>query len=106
MNLAVNLGMIMKRAFWLMAIFLFSIVDNTSAFTCGQKFVSKGDPSFLILSRCGEPISRELIGYTLTPDQRIEKVIERWVYGPINGWYKVLTIEGGILVKEESIIAR
>lgn len=96
----------MKKSFCLIVILLFSIVDNASAFICGQKSVSNGDPSFLILSRCGEPISREIIGYTLTPDRRIEKVIERWVYGPINGWYKVLTIEGGILVKEESIIAR
>jgi uncharacterized protein DUF2845 len=71
-----------------------------------SNFVSKGDPSFLIMRRCGEPISREVIGYTLTPDQKREMVIERWVYGPIEGFYKVLTIQGGILVKEESIIAR
>ena len=98
----------MKKSFYLIliVILLFSIVNTASAFTCGQNFVSKGDPSFLILSRCGQPISKEVIGYTLTPDQRKEMVIERWVYGPIQGFYKILTIEGGIFVKEESVIAR
>jgi hypothetical protein len=87
-------------------ILLFSIANTAHAFTCGKKIFSKGALSFQILIECGEPALREIIGYTLGPDQRREFVIERWVYGPIKGFYKVLIIEGGVLVKEESIIKR
>lgn len=90
----------------MIAILLFSIVNTVQAFTCGKKIFSIGDASFQILIGCGEPALREIIGYTIVPDQRREMVIERWVYGPIKGFYKVLIIEGGVLVKEESIIKR
>jgi hypothetical protein len=94
-----------KKIFYvsIIAILLFSIVNTAFAFTCGKKFFSKGDFSFQVLIGCGEPISREIVGYT---DQERELVIERWVYGPIEGFYKVLTFEGGVLVKEESIIKK
>ena len=98
----------MKRILYLslMAILLFCVVSTAHAFTCGKKIFSVGDASFQILIGCGEPALREIIGYKLGPDQRREFVIERWVYGPIKGFYKVLIIEGGVLVKEESIIKR
>ena len=91
----------------MMVIFLFSIVNYAQAFTCGKKIFSLGDLSFEVLIGCGEPALREIIGYRLAPgDQRREMVIERWVYGPIKGFYKVLTFEGGVLIKEDSIIKK
>jgi len=80
------------------------IISTAHAFTCGKKFFSKGDLSFQVLIDCGEPVIREVIGYTLTPDQRREMVIERWVYGPVKGFYQVLIFEGGVLIREEKII--
>ena len=90
----------------MMVILSFCAVNTALAFICGKKIFSIGDASFQILIGCGEPALREIIGYRLVPDQRREFVIERWVYGPIKGFYKVLIIEGGVLVKEESIIKR
>ncbi|MGH7890516.1 MAG: DUF2845 domain-containing protein [Thermodesulfobacteriota bacterium] len=90
----------------MMVVLLFSVVNNAHGFTCGKKIFSVGDLSFEILIGCGEPALREIIGYRLAPDQRRETVIERWVYGPIKGFYKVLTFEGGVLIKEDSIIKK
>ena len=98
----------MKRIFCISIIlaFLIPALNTVHAFTCGKKFFSKGDLSFQVLIDCGEPVIREVIGYTLTPDQRREMVIERWVYGPVKGFYQVLIFEGGVLIKEEKVISK
>ncbi len=93
-------------SFIIIIILLFSIVNKAHSFTCGKKFFSKGDLDFEVLKSCGEPFSREVIGYTLSEDQKREYKIERWVYGPIKGFYKVLTFKAGVLEKEESIRKR
>ena len=66
-------------------------------FRCGIYLIREGDYKYLVEQRCGEPISRDFSGYTLTPDGQRELTIERWVYGPDNGYYYILTFEGGIL---------
>ncbi len=53
-------------------ILLLSTANKAHSFTCGTKFFSKGDLDFEVLNDCGEPISREVIGYTLSEDQKRE----------------------------------
>ena len=64
---------------------------------CGSQLVSIGDRSFEVLQKCGEPVDRDLIGYSLGPSDRREYSIEEWVYGPDNGMLSILTFEGNRL---------
>ena len=98
----------MKKTFStiVILILLLSTANKAHSFTCGSKFFSKGDLDFEVLTNCGEPVSREVIGYTLSGDGEREYKIERWVYGPIGGLYKVLTFKAGVLEKEEWIRKR
>jgi len=50
-----------------------------------------------VLQKCGEPVFRDLVGYSLGPNQRREYPIEEWVYGPNNGMLSILTFEGSRL---------
>jgi hypothetical protein len=86
----------------LVIIYLLLTVNVASAFRCGGDLISIGDRSYTILRKCGEPISKEIIGYTLTGDKKREFKIEEWVYGPIGSRYYHLIFEGGKLVKIES----
>ena len=57
------------------------------------------------ISKCGEPISREFVGYREVLDAygfRNEVAVEEWAYGPRNGMYQFLRFEGNRLVKIES----
>lgn len=76
---------------------------------CGTALVSTGDLALQAREKCGDPISEELIGYTLKParysgdgNQR-EFKIEQWIYGPEQGNYRVLTFEAGRLRAIENI---
>lgn len=70
---------------------------------CGTRLITLDDLMLQVREKCGEPISIELIGYTLRPPQRggdgIEREfkIEQWIYGPEQGYYHVLRFEGGRL---------
>lgn len=70
---------------------------------CGTKLVSPGDLALQVRDKCGDPISEELIGYTLRPRYgggdgvEREYKIEQWVYGPEQGYYHVLIFEAGRL---------
>lgn len=61
---------------------------------CGSQLVSLGDRRFEVLQKCGEPAFRDLVGYSLGPNERHEYPIEEWVYGPSNGMLSILTFEG------------
>ena len=75
------------------------------ALRCGNDLVSIGDHSFQVIEKCGEPIVKEFVGYTLQKNLRREFVIEKWVYGPKAGYYDVLIFVGGVL-KEMSSVKR
>lgn len=68
-----------------------------------------GDLALQVREKCGDPISEELIGYTLKswrrrPDNvEREYKIEQWIYGPEQGYYHVLTFEGGRLRDIEDV---
>lgn len=69
---------------------------------CGTQLVSTGDRAFEVERKCGPPIQRDLIGYTLGPYARQELVIEEWLYGPSNGMLSILTFEGNRLKRIET----
>ena len=61
---------------------------------CGSQLVSLDDRRFEVMQKCGEPVFRDLVGYSLGPNERREYQIEEWVYGPENGMLSILTFEG------------
>ena len=93
----------MKRivCFSMVFILLFGTVTGVWAFRCGTRLVSAGDKTFEVLKKCGEPLSKETVGYTLRRDRR-ELEIKEWIYGPENGVYYYLTFHGTDLVNIES----
>lgn len=68
---------------------------------CGTKLVTPGDLAIQVREKCGDPVSEEVIGYTLRSIHRdgIEREfkIEQWIYGPEQGYYHVLKFEAGRL---------
>lgn len=64
---------------------------------CGSQLVGVGDRSFEVLQKCGEPTFRDLVGYSLSPNERQEFKVEEWVYGPDSGMLTILTFEGNRL---------
>ena len=71
---------------------------------CGNLIVDAGVQSFLVLENCGEPLSREVIGYTGGSDSNQAQIImEKWVYGPDAGYYYFLYFRGGTLDHIETV---
>jgi hypothetical protein len=69
---------------------------------CGSQLVSFGDRASEVLRKCGEPRSRDTIGYKRSANWREEVQVEEWVYGPTNGMYQYLRFEGNRLVNIDS----
>jgi len=72
------------------------------ALRCGTRLVTEGELAIQVREKCGDPVSEELIGYTLRgapPGLRGEREykIEQWIYGPDQGYYHVLRFEAGRL---------
>ncbi|MBE7373472.1 DUF2845 domain-containing protein [Pseudomonas lopnurensis] len=88
----------------LIACVLLSIVANVHADTlrCGSQLVSTGDRAFEVERKCGPPVHRDLVGYSLSRNDRQEYKLEEWVYGPSNGMLSILTFEGNRLVRIET----
>ena len=84
------------------AIGLASTSTLASTFRCGSQLVSLGDRSFQVLKKCGEPVARETVGYTVGEYNHRELHIQEWVYGPNNGMYHYLRFEGNRLTSIES----
>lgn len=68
---------------------------------CGSQLVSLGDRAFEVERKCGAPLHRDPIGYTLGSYDRREYRVEEWVYGPSNGMLSILRFEGNRLVAIE-----
>lgn len=70
---------------------------------CGNSFVKIGERAFLVQRDCGEPVSKQLIGYTINQKERRELTIEEWIYGPRDGGYfYIITFVGGKVSKIDS----
>ena len=72
--------------------------QTAMALRCGNLFVEPGVTSAEILSNCGEPISKEVLG----TGGRSGAIEERWTYGPKSGYYYLLYFKAGVLEKVES----
>ncbi|MGB4073634.1 DUF2845 domain-containing protein [Pseudomonas sp.] len=70
------------------------VLAQAETMRCGSQLVSLDDRRFEVLQKCGEPVFRDLVGYSLGPNERREYQIEEWVYGPDNGMLSILTFEG------------
>ncbi|MCQ4313058.1 DUF2845 domain-containing protein [Pseudomonas stutzeri] len=90
----------------LLVLALSASLSQADTLRCGSQLVSTGDRAFEVERKCGEPVQRDLIGYTLGPQARQELVIEEWLYGPNNGMLSILTFEGNRLTRIESRRAR
>lgn len=69
---------------------------------CGSQLISVGDRSGEVLQKCGEPASRDFLGYKRSANKREEFQVEEWVYGPNGGMYQYLRFEGNRLVRIDS----
>lgn len=96
----------------LAAMALLAVTAEAQALRCGTKLVNEGDLALQVRDKCGDPVSEELIGYTMRPgfssvERNVayerEYKIEQWVYGVEMGYYNVLTFEGGRLKRIERI---
>lgn len=77
----------------------------SSTLRCNNDLVSLDDTTNEVLDKCGEPVSRNALGYKEVVDkyrQRNEVLVEEWVYGPRNGMYQFLRFEGNRLRNIES----
>lgn len=90
-------------------IFLFLAADSAHALQYGNELISEGDLKSKVLMICGEPLSREVIGYIdhVESEKRIRvMVIEEWVievknYNSVN--FYSLVFEGNVLKEIKSI---
>lgn len=64
---------------------------------CGSQLISLGDRSSEVLQKCGEPVSRDVLGYKRSANRREEFQVEEWTYGPNGGMYQYLRFEGNRL---------
>ncbi|WP_454565958.1 DUF2845 domain-containing protein [Pseudomonas sp. AIG] len=85
---------------WLALIAMTFVASHASAsdtLRCGSQLISLGDRSSEVLQKCGEPVSRDVLGYKRSANRREEFQVEEWTYGPSNGMYQYLRFEGNRL---------
>jgi len=75
---------------------------QASTLRCEKGIASTGDRTTEVASKCGEPIARDMLGYTQDAHGNNEFLVEEWVYGPRNGMNYYLRFEGGRLKSVES----
>lgn len=86
----------------LLALCIASSAAFADTLRCGSSLISTGDRAFEVERKCGAPVDRALVGYTLGANYRREMTREEWVYGPNNGAFSILTFEGNRLVRIET----
>lgn len=77
----------------------------SSTLRCGSGLVSVGAPAAEVLAKCGEPVSRDFLGYRERQDEWgffQEVAVEEWTYGPRNGMYQFLRFEANRLARIQS----
>lgn len=86
----------------LLALVLAAPLLHAETLRCGSQLISTGDRAFEVERKCGAPVRRDPIGYTLGPHARQELILEEWLYGPNNGMFSILIFKGNRLVRIES----
>ena len=84
------------------ALLIASASAQADTLRCGSQLVTTGDRAFEFERKCGVPQHRDLVGYSLSRNDRQEFRLEEWVYGPRNGMLSILTFEGNRLVRIET----
>ncbi|WP_422910109.1 DUF2845 domain-containing protein [Pseudomonas sp. MAC6] len=77
----------------------------SSTLRCDSGLISLDDSTSEVSSKCGEPLSRDFLGYREVLDQYgfyNEVAVEEWSYGPRNGMYQFLRFQGNRLIKIDS----
>ena len=99
----------MRQWAWILAFALVAYWGTSAwaqtVYRCNSQLVSVGDRKFTVANKCGEPISRELIGertYTERGQERTD-YIEEWIFDLRYGFFDILTFEGGKLIKIEAV---
>jgi hypothetical protein len=90
------------RSAWVLSGLLLACPLPAQALRCGTQLIQPGQLAIQVREKCGDPVSEELIGYTLRgapPGLRGEREykIEQWIYGPDQGYYHILIFEAGRL---------
>jgi hypothetical protein len=88
-----------------LCLLLASTAEAGSTLRCGTRLISLDDLASEVEAKCGVPVQRDFLGYREVIDIygfSHEVEIEEWTYGPRNGMYYFLRLEGSRLVKIES----
>ena len=94
---------ILITALSLLAITITAYAQNGTGTTyrCqNSELVQVGDSAFIVKLKCGKPLHKEVIN---TGYGKGGKIVSEWYYPMKNGWYGVLTIRAGKLIKIENI---
>lgn len=92
----------MQRIALSLSLLLLATAAQASTLRCEKGIVSSGDRTTEVTSKCGEPVARDMLGYTLDANGNNEFLVEEWLYGPRNGMNYYLRFEGGHLKSVES----
>jgi len=94
-----------KLLYILAAVFLFTTLvhasdtDVISSFRCSSAIVNLGTQDFEVAEKCGDPLSKEDVGYT---DGALRLKIEKWVYESDGGEMRLLYFKAGKLERIEA----
>ena len=88
-----------------LGLLLASAAEAASTLRCGTRLISLDDLAGEVEDKCGAPVQRDFLGYKEVLDiygYVHEVEIEEWTYGPKNGMYYFLRLEGNRVTKIES----
>lgn len=89
----------------LLPLLLATSAEAGSTLRCGSNLISLDDLASEVEAKCGTPVSQDNLGYREVTDYygfTQEVLVEEWIYGPKNGMYYYLRLQGNRLVKIES----
>ncbi len=88
-----------------LGLLLISTTEAGSTLRCGSRLISMDDLASEVEAKCGAPAQRDFLGYREVIDYygfTSEVPVEEWAYGPRNGMYYFLRLEGNRVTKIES----
>ncbi len=90
-----------------LALCLVPATAHAEKLRCGNRLVRAGDTRTAVLQKCGEPLSKDILGvdthrrYRYGAVVTTERVVEEWVYRD-RQMLRTLYFRGGILVNIET----
>lgn len=84
-------------AYWACALLFACAGAQADTMRCGSALASTGDRAWEVEQKCGAPLRRDLVGYTLAGSDQHEYQVEEWVYNQGNGAIYILRFEGNQL---------